>query len=96
MINTENLLELAKLALVFYANAENYKATTVHEKGLIHSDMGMQAKYVLLQIAESNKDDNIENILKEEMLFNSEYRDLEGYMNLLNNIINGSEENDND
>ena len=52
LMNSENLIETLKQALLFYSKNENYEKNLFHEKGLIYSDHGEQARFALKVIDE--------------------------------------------
>jgi hypothetical protein len=80
----ENLLELAKLALTFYADQNNYEPTNTHKNGLIYSDNGNQARFVINAIENFEKE-TLEIDLENELTGMS---DTENYIEFLKNIYN--------
>lgn len=60
-MNTSDVIESLKQALLFYANGENYEKNLFHEKGLIYSDMGNQARFALTLIENYEQSEYIED-----------------------------------
>jgi hypothetical protein len=71
-ISPDDLIESLKQALIFYANGDNYEKNLFHEKGLIYSDHGEQAKFALSMIKDyENSDFELENTDESQLeLFN--------------------------
>lgn len=84
-ISPDDLIESLKQALIFYANGDNYEKNLFHEKGLIYSDHGEQAKFALSLITEYENS---------EFISNDEEVNLQDELDLFNNMLNTLKNND--
>ncbi len=89
----ENLVELLKLALSFYANPENYNHPELIDVGLVQSDGGNQARFALESIDKYYAIRDYDDIMHEEALYSDDdIKEYESIVKLLKEIK--KEEND--
>jgi len=81
-MNPDDVIESLKQALVFYANEINYDKNLFHEKGLIYSDKGSQARFALSLIEDYEKSEFNDEIEVDQQ------DELDLFDKMLNNLKN--------
>lgn len=91
-MNPNDVIESLKQALLFYGNVDNYNKNLFHEKGLIYSDLGSQARFALSLIESYEQSEYIEDDDLKSVDDADEFRLFEDMIENLKNIK--TEDND--